>query len=249
MGSTRLPGKVLMVAAGKPMLGHLLDRLAFSRTLDSVVVATTQEHRDDPIEDYCRGRDTAVFRGSEADVLDRYHGAAAEYGLDVIVRVTADCPLIDPTLVDEMVGLFRAHGGTYDVVTNRNPLTFPDGTDLDVISRAALDEAWVRATLSRHREHVVPFFWETGFRVFNYEDPQREFRRHRWTLDYPEDFELIRRILEALHGEGRLFTRHDILAFLAAHPELPSLNAKYIPPEQSDALGGTTSVGSSKEST
>ena len=230
MGSTRLPGKVLMAAAGKPMLGHLLDRLAFSRTLDGVVVATTRELRDDPIDAYCRERGTPVFRGSEADVLDRYHGAAAESSLEVIVRVTADCPLIDPTLVDEMVELFRAHDGAYDVVTNRNPLTFPDGTDLDVISRSALDEAWTRATLPRHREHVVPFFWESGYRVLNHEDPSRGFRRHRWTLDYPEDFELIRRILEALHQEGRLFTRHDVLAFLAANPELPSLNSRYIPP-------------------
>lgn len=230
MGSTRLPGKVLMEAAGKPMLGHLLDRLAFSRTLDTIIVATSQEGRDDPIEAYCRGRGASVFRGSEMDVLDRYRGAAAEYGLDVIVRVTADCPLIDPTLVDEMVDLFRAHEGSYDVVTNRNPLTFPDGIDLDVISRAALDDASVRATLPRHREHVVPYFWESGYRVFNHEDPARGFRRHRWTLDYPEDFELIRRILEALCRDGRLFTRQDVLAFLAAHPELPSLNAQYIPP-------------------
>ena len=86
------------------------------------------------------------------------------------------------------------------------------------------------ATLPRHREHVVPYFWESGYRVLNHEDPANEFRRHRWTLDYPEDFELIRKILDALHCEGRLFTRHDILAFLAAHPELPRLNARYIPP-------------------
>jgi spore coat polysaccharide biosynthesis protein SpsF len=220
-----------MEAAGKPMLGHLLDRLAFNRTLEAVVVATSQEGRDDPIEEYCRGRGATFFRGSETDVLDRYHGAAGANELDVIVRVTADCPLIDPTLLDEMVDLFLAHGGAYDVVTNRNPLTFPDGIDLDVISRAALEEAWLRATLPRHREHVVPFFWESGYRVLNHEDPARGFRRHRWTLDYPEDFELIRRILEALHRDGQLFTRHDVLAFLAAHPDLPSLNARFIPPE------------------
>lgn len=231
MGSTRLPGKVLMAAAGKPILGHLLSRLSFSRKLQKVIVATSTEERDDAIEAFCRPLGVLVFRGSEKDVLDRYHGAAAAHGIDVIVRVTADCPLIDPTLIDEMVSFFEAHDGEYDVVTNRHPLTFPDGLDFDVIHRTALDEAWVRAREPLHREHVVPFFWETGFRVFNYEDPQRGFSRHRWTLDYPEDFELIRRILGALHREGRLFTRHEILAYLDQHPDLPALNAKYIPPE------------------
>jgi spore coat polysaccharide biosynthesis protein SpsF len=229
MGSTRLPGKVLMTAAGKPLLGHLLDRLAFSRTLETVVVATSTEPADDAIVAYCRSRGCLVFRGSEKDVLDRFHGAAAAHSIEVVVRITADCPLIDPTLVDEMVLLFQRHRREFDVVTNRNPLTFPDGTDLDVLSRSALDEAWARATSPRHREHVVPFFWESGYRVFNHEDPAQNFWRHRWTLDYPEDFELIRRILEALHHDGSLFTRHDVLAYLERHPDLPAINAKYIP--------------------
>lgn len=231
MGSTRLPGKVLMPAAGKPMLGHLLSRLSFSTKLDKTVVATSTEKRDDAIEAFCRGLDVAVFRGSERDVLDRYHGAARAHGIDVIVRITADCPLIDPTLVDETVSFFEAHGDEYDIATNRHPLTYPDGLDFDVIPRTMLDEAWARATAPHHREHVVPFFWESGYRVHNDEDPTRAFWRHRWTLDYPEDLELIRRILEALHREGRFFTRHEILAYLERHPDLPALNAKYIPRE------------------
>ena len=234
MGSTRLPGKVLMTAAGKPMLGHLLSRLSFSRKLQKVVVATSTERRDDAIEACGKGIGIPVFRGSEKDVLDRYHGAAAQHALDVIVRIPADCPLIDPTLIDEMVSFFEVHDDEYDVVTNRHPRTFPDGLAFDVIHRKALDDAWARATEPHQREHVVPFFWECGYRVFNYEDPERNFRRHRWTLDYPEDFELIRRIFEALHRDGRLFTRHEILAYLDRHPDLPALNARYIPPESGE---------------
>jgi spore coat polysaccharide biosynthesis protein SpsF len=231
MGSTRLPGKVLMEAAGKPMLGHLLSRLSFSRKLVKIVVATSTERKDDAVEAFCQGLGVAVFRGSEKNVLDRYHGAAAAHKIDMIVRVTADCPLIDPTLIDETVSYFEAHATDYDIATNRHPLTYPDGLDFDVIPRAMLDEAWARATAPHHREHVVPYFWESGYRVYNDEDAAQGFWRHRWTLDYPEDFELIRRILEALHRDGRLFTRREILAYLDEHPGLPKLNAKYIPPK------------------
>lgn len=212
------------------MLGHLLSRLSFSAKLEKIVVATSTKERDDPVETCGRALGVAVFRGSEADVLDRYKCAAAAHGIDIVVRVTADCPLIDPTLIDETIAFFERHAGVFDVVTNRHPLTYPDGLDFDVIPRTMLDEAWARATAPHHREHVVPFFWESGYRVHNDEDPAQGFWRHRWTLDYPEDFDLIRRILEALHRDGRLFTRHEILAFLDQHADLPRLNAKYIPP-------------------
>jgi spore coat polysaccharide biosynthesis protein SpsF len=229
MGSTRLPGKVLLEAAGKPLLAHLLARLARARTLDRIVVATSTAGRDDAIETLCERLGVPVFRGSEADVLDRYVCAAQEFDLDVVVRVTSDCPLIDPELVDEVVRFFLERRGQFDLVTNRHPLTFPDGLDFDVLTREALEHAGRTATAQHHREHTVPFFWERGLRVHNVVDPENRFRRHRWTLDYPEDYELIRRILEALHVEGEHFGTPQILAFLDANPELPSLNAKYIP--------------------
>jgi spore coat polysaccharide biosynthesis protein SpsF len=231
MGSTRLPGKVLKEAAGKPLLAHLLERLARARVLDRIVVATSTDGRDDAIAALCGRVGVGVFRGSETDVLDRYFRAAEEFGLDVIVRVTADCPLIDPEIVDEMVQFFLRNRGRFDLVTNRHPLTYPDGLDFDVLSREALAHAWRTATAPHHREHTVPFFWETGMRVHNFVDPENRFRRHRWTLDYPEDYELIRRIIEALHRDGERFGTCEILAFLEKNPELSSLNAKYIPPE------------------
>jgi spore coat polysaccharide biosynthesis protein SpsF len=231
MGSTRLPGKVLKEAAGKPLLAHLLQRLSRALTIDRIVVATSTDPRDDGIAFLCDRLGVPVFRGSEIDVLDRYVQAARQFGLEVVVRVTADCPLIDPELIDEMVRFFLANRGRFDLVTNRHPLTYPDGLDVDVLSREALEHAGRTATAPHHREHTVPFFWETGMRVHNLVDPEFRFRRHRWTLDYPEDYELIRRIFEALHRDGTSFGTRDVLAFLEKNPELSSLNARYIPPE------------------
>jgi spore coat polysaccharide biosynthesis protein SpsF len=231
MGSTRLPGKVLKEAAGKPLLAHLLERLARAETLDSVVVATSTDPLDAKIAALCGRLGVPVFCGSETDVLDRYVQAARKFDFDVIVRVTGDCPLIDPVLVDEMVRLFLKSTGCFDLMTNRHPLTFPDGLDFDVLPREALERAGREATAPHHREHTVPFFWEKGLRVHNVVDPENRFRRHRWTLDYPEDFELIRRIFEALHREGEYFGMSDILAFLEKNPELSLLNARYIPAE------------------
>ncbi len=229
MGSTRLPGKVMLGAAGKPLLGLLLDRLSFTTKLDRVVVATTTDPHDDVIADYCACINVPVFRGSENDVLDRYYQAAKHFGFNVIVRITSDCPLIDPGLVDEMVQFFVDHPGEYDLVTNRYPLTFPDGLDADVMSIDSLRYAWEHATEQHQREHTIPYFWEAGMRVYNFEHPDRLINSQRWTLDYPEDYQLIRRIFDALYRKGKLFTTQDILRYLEQNPDVQRLNAQYLP--------------------
>ncbi|HET7565282.1 MAG TPA: glycosyltransferase family protein [Gemmatimonadaceae bacterium] len=229
MGSTRLPGKVMLEAAGKPMLGHLLERLEAAATVEAIIVATSTDARDDPIVAFCEARGTPVFRGSETDVLDRYYRAAWAFACSVIVRITGDCPLIDPGIVDMLVLDFVAHREEYDLVTNRHPLTFPDGLDLDVFSRRSLAQAWAHARTPHQREHTVPYFWESGMRVHNVTHPDNLFLRHRWTLDYPEDYALIRRLLDALYKEGHVFGMADILAYLAKHPALSALNARYLP--------------------
>ena len=229
MGSSRLPGKVLLDLAGRPALVRLLERLERCRTLDAVIVATSTHERDDAIASVCESRGTPVFRGSETDVLDRYLQAANAFGVSTVVRVTADCPLIDPALLDEMVTFFSTRGDDFDLVTNRHPLTFPDGLDVDVMSRESLQRAAAEAETPHQREHVIPFFWEAGLRVHNFEDSDRLFDSHRWTLDYPEDYELIRRIYGGLQADHESFTTSDVLAFLASHPELSRLNAHRIP--------------------
>lgn len=228
MGSTRLPGKVMLTAAGKPLLGHLLERLSYCQTLQRVIVATSTCTRDDVIAEFGNSLGVPVFRGSETDVLDRYYQTAKKYELDIVVRVTSDCPLIDPALIDQQVEFFGQHRGEIDLLTNRHPLTFPDGLDFDVLPIESLELAWKRATEPRHREHTVPFFWDLGYRVHNFEDPQQLFNRHRWTLDYPEDYDLIRTVYEGLYQPDRLFSTAEILAFLSKNPELTSLNSAYI---------------------
>lgn len=229
MGSTRLPGKVMLEAAGKPLLGLLLERLSYSRRLDTTIVATTTNRRDDVIEELCNSLGVVVYRGSENDVLDRYYQAAKVFGITCIVRITSDCPLIDTDLIDEKLSFFSDKLNEYDLITNRHPLTYADGVDFDLIPRNGLDAAWRNARELHQREHVVPFFWESGMRVYNFEDPQRLFYTHRWTLDYIEDYELIKSIYSELYKNGRRFTSDDIVKFLAENPTLSQINAKYLP--------------------
>ena len=229
MGSTRLPGKVMREAAGKPLLGHLLERLSYCQHLQKTIVATTTSARDNVIEDFCCSLGVAVYRGSEHDVLDRYYQAAKALGITCIVRVTSDCPLIDPELVDEKIAFFMNKLDDYDLITNRHPLTYVDGLDFDLIPLQALDAAWKTARKPHQREHVVPFFWEYGMRVLNFEDTRRLFYSHRWTLDYVEDYELIKSIYSGLYKDGQRFTTTNVLQFLYANPQLSQINAKYLP--------------------
>jgi spore coat polysaccharide biosynthesis protein SpsF len=229
MGSTRLPGKVMLEGAGQPLLGHLLERLGYSRHLAKIVVATSTNPRDDIIKQYCSSVQVPVFRGSEHDVLDRYFQAARALGITVVVRVTSDCPLLDPELIDEQLERFAGKLGDYDLITNRHPLTYVDGLDFDIIPIKALEAAWGKADRPHQREHVVPFFWEAGLRVHNFEDPHRLFYVHRWSLDYPEDYELIRWIYRALYTQGRRFATKDVIEYLSAHPDVSKVNAKHLP--------------------
>lgn len=242
MGSTRLPGKVLMSAAGRPLLAHLLERLGRARTIEHVTVATSTDPRDDAIAACCAALGVPVFRGSEQDVLDRYYQAAVRDGLDLVVRVTADCPLVDPAVVDAMVRYALDHRGEYDLVTNRWPLTFPDGTDLDVIPIASLARAWREAREAPQREHVIPYFWDAGLRVHNLEHPDDLYARHRWTLDYPEDFTLIREIIEALEpAYGASFGIPEVVEYVEREGRA-TLNARYIVPQSVTPSGRTLRI-------
>jgi len=229
MGSTRLPGKVLFEAQGKTLLEHLMERIGYCKTLDFTVVATSTNPRDDVIVALCCNHGFPVFRGSEMDVLDRYHEAARHFRFDVVVRISSDCPLVDPALTDEIISVFMNHRDEYDLVTNRHPLTFPDGLDVDVMSFSALEHVWRNATEAHQREHTIPYFWESGMRVFNFEHPDNLFVKHRWTLDYWEDYQLIKAIFEGLYRPGHPFGMKDILNYLKTHPHLFDINAAYLP--------------------
>ncbi len=203
MGSTRLPGKVLEQVAGKPLLAWQLAQLARAKSLDSVLVATTGSPKDDPIVEFCREHAVPCYRGSERDVLDRYYRAAQFAGAEVVVRITADCPLIDPAVVDQVVEAFHDSPEAYDYVANTapSPGTFPDGMDVEVIRFSALDRAWGESFAADQREHVTFPFWKDAgpYRAHRVEAPE-DWSDVRITVDDPGDLALVRKIIEH-HGE------------------------------------------------
>ncbi len=228
LGSTRLPRKVLRTACGRTFLEHLVERLSNS-AVERIVIATSASDRDDPIVELCRRRAYECFRGSEHDVLDRYVQAARHAAADLVVRITADCPLIDPEIVDLLLAEYGRRRDGVALVTNRHPLTFPDGLDVDVMPIWALERAGREATTVSQREHVIPWFWESGQQVVNVECPENLFRQYRWTVDYEEDAILVQRIFEGLYDPSRVFGWKSIRQFVDAHPELASINAAYLP--------------------
>jgi spore coat polysaccharide biosynthesis protein SpsF len=231
-GSTRLPGKVLRELCGRTVLAQVIRRVARCPLLDAVVVATTTGRADDAVEREARAQGAQVFRGSEDDVLARYHGAALEAGADNIVRVTADCPLFDPEVLGRMLEAFfarRAKLGATALLYLSNTLgrrTFPRGLDAEIFTMAALSAAHAAAREPWDREHVTPYFYGHPERfVLESFQQAADCSAHRWTLDTEEDWALIHAIHAALGADGRDFTTREVLAYLAAHPELVALNA------------------------
>ncbi|MCB0397053.1 MAG: glycosyltransferase family protein [Flavobacteriales bacterium] len=229
MGSTRLPGKVLMKAGPQTFLQILLKQISYSKRIDQVIIATTTSSQDDQIVQACEEAGVTVFRGSEHNVLERYFLAAKQHDLDVVVRITSDCPLIDPYLADEMITFFHAHQDRYDLVTNRHPLTFPDGLDVDVMKFSGLKDAFEHATTDRQKEHVIPYFWEEGKKVYNFECAEQLFEKYRWTLDYEEDASMIRYIVTEMPvEESSPFRYEKIIRFLEARNDWQEINQTYV---------------------
>ncbi|MGY0712715.1 cytidylyltransferase domain-containing protein [Azospirillum argentinense] len=226
MTSTRLPGKVLMAAAGQPLLAHHLGRLARCRTLDALVLATTVNGTDDPVADLAGSLGVPVFRGDEQDVLGRFAGAAAMAGADVVVRVTADCPLIDPALVDRLVTAFLETVPPLDYLS-LDVTRFPRGLDAEVFPRAALVEAAATAADPAEREHVTAYIYRRPerFRIGIPLAPEDgSVLDQRWCVDEPADLELVRRLLGALLPENPGFGWQDCCNLLRQNPEWADLN-------------------------
>ena len=226
MTSTRLPGKILKKVLGKSLLEYQIERLGQVKLADEVVIATTINETDEPIVQLCNNLSTPYFRGSQEDVLSRYYETAKAHQADLIVRVTSDCPLIDPQVIDRVIKFYIDHQTEYDYVSNSLERTYPRGMDTEVFSFNALQEAFLGATALPDREHVTPFIHRQPQRYslasVNYSDNQSH---HRWTVDTPEDFELIKRILEAIYPNLPDFTLKDCLNLLQKNPEWLTINA------------------------
>jgi spore coat polysaccharide biosynthesis protein SpsF len=224
MGSTRLPGKVLMSAAGKPLIVHMLERVRRAQTLDDLWLATSTEPANDPLAKVVEEMGVSVFRGSEDDVLSRFVEIAQRTDADWIVRLTGDCPVHDPEIIDAVVHCALDAEGGLDYVSNSLHPTFPDGLDVEVFTRAALNQAAQEASTALQREHVTPFIHrfhdDPGpFRVGHFKG-HADFSHLRWTVDEPEDYELVREIFESLLPELPYFNWMDVLSLLTRRPEL-----------------------------
>lgn len=221
-GSTRLPGKVLLPLLAEPVLVHVVRRVARATALDAVVVATTVEARDDPIEALATAHGWLLVRGSEADVLERYLLAARMFEASRIVRVTSDCPLIDPVLIDRVAAALDAQGADYASNT-LPPRTWPRGLDVEVITRDALETAGLEDVDPASREHVTPYIYRHPDRFRLVAMPaEHDLSAHRWTLDTPQDYALIRRIYDALGHDA--FGWEEALAVIEANSSWMLLN-------------------------
>ena len=221
MGSSRLPGKVLMNSGnGMPLLYYVINQLRHCSKVKNLVIATTTNQEDDEIEKFADNNSVDVFRGKEKDVLDRYFQCAKKYSFSTIVRITADCPLIDPQIVDKVIEQFFS--GNYDFATNTLTRTFPIGTDVEVFSFSALKRTWESAQLPSEREHVTPYLRnERNFKIINVQN-DKNISSLRLTVDRIEDFELIKQILKNISINP--IHLGDVLELFSRKPELIEIN-------------------------
>ena len=227
MTSTRLPGKVLKKILGKTLLEYHLERIKLVPSIDEVVVATTVNDSDNPIVELCEATGTAYFRGSELDVLSRYYEAAKQFNADVVMRVTSDCPLLDPVEAEKVIRRYLDNADKFDYVSNSiNERTYPRGMDAELFSLRVLEEVSREALEPRDREHVTPFIYERPERYrlggVSYDTNES---RYRLTVDTEADFELITKIIEALYPLNTIFNLCDILDLMKANPEWELINA------------------------
>jgi spore coat polysaccharide biosynthesis protein SpsF len=242
MSSSRLPGKILADIAGQPMLQRVFIRTSRAATVTETIFATTTDPSDDPVAEYCDFSGIPFTRGSLFDVLDRYYQAAKQTKAVVVVRITADCPIIDPTLIDDVVNTLLE--GEYDFVCNRLPppwhRTYPIGLDVEACTFKVLEKAWKEAKEPQHREHAMPYFYEgvelsvvsrqlsggispRGFQIalLNH---TTDFGDYRWTVDTPEDLEFIRQVYSHFNGRDD-FTWKAVLDLVHNEPQLMRINA------------------------
>ena len=228
-GSTRLPGKVTMEILDRPLLLRMIERVQRATLAGTIVIATTTESSDDVIEELCKKEGLHCYRGDRDDLLDRHYQAAKLYHADAVVKIPSDCPLIDPKVIDKVLQYYLAHD--FDFVSNLHPATYPDGNDVEVMSMAAITQAWQNATLKMEREHTTPYIWERpeSFKIGNvtWESGLDYSMSHRWTIDYAEDFTFIKTVYEQLYPTDPAFGLEDILHLTRQKPEIFEINHKY----------------------
>lgn len=218
-----------MEFSNKPNLYHVYHRVKKSERIDRIVIATSNEEKDELVFEFCIKENINCFRGSEDDVLDRFYQCSKQFGLienDILVRITADCPLIDPGVIDEVIEYFEKN--QYDYVSNVIEPTYPDGLDVEVFTFSALKKSWNNAVLNSEREHVTPYIIKNDviFRIGSYKN-KTDLSNFRWTLDEIEDYEFINTIYKSLYRPDAFFSTNDVLLFLKNNPKLNEINNKH----------------------
>ena len=223
MGANRLPGKVLEDLAGQPMLARVVHRTRLAKTLNAIVVATTTQAADDVIVNLCETHGWPFFRGNEEDVLDRYYNAASAFEADIVIRITSDCPFIEPEIIDRLIGEFLTYYPEIDYVSNTLIRSFPQGLDVEVISFDALRKAWQEDDNPAWREHVTPYIWRQPdkFGIRNFAN-DIDYSYMRWTVDTIEDLNFARKIYD--HFQNDSFNWRAVLHLLEMHPEWLEIN-------------------------
>lgn len=226
MGSTRLAGKVMKILEGKTVLEHVIERVKQSKMIDEIIIATTIDKKDNLIEQEVLRSGVKVFRGSEEDVLSRYFYAAKENNLDIVVRITSDCPLIDAKVLDEVISYYQEN--KYEIVSNAGSdlsnRTYPRGLDAEVFSFKVLENANNNSIEKYQREHVTPYIYEKSNRIFYYKN-DIDYSKYRWTLDTDEDYKLISEVYKYLYHGKHGFYMKDIIDLFEQNPELFNINA------------------------
>jgi len=230
MGASRLPNKVLLeLLPGKTVLECMVERVKRAKLVDEIIIATTNNEKDLPLIEYLKNKGQKFFVGEENDVLDRYYQSAKNFGAkndDAIIRLTADCPVIDPANIDRLLETYLK--GEHDFVSNSlEPYSWPDGMDTEIFSFKNLERAWKEAKLPSHREHVTFYFWQNPdkFKIY-YDKNEKNLSMYRLTLDYQEDFELLKTIYEYFKDRHFDFEMKEVIDFLDANPKIKEINSE-----------------------
>jgi len=226
-GSTRLPNKIFKPLSGKPVLWHVYNRVKQSKLISQVVIATTDLPEDDAVEYFCNENKISFYRGSSDNVLSRYFYAAKIFTAETIIRITADCPVIDPVVLDKMIEEFlnTNKNEKLDYMSNSIVRTFPRGLDAEIFSMTTLEKTFNEAKLKYELEHVTPYIYQRPglFKIKNFAN-DKDYSYYRWTIDTTEDYELLGKIYDALYLQNKIFLLEDILKLLEEHPELTEIN-------------------------
>lgn len=226
-GSTRLPNKIFKELCGKPILWHVINRLSYSKLINQIIVATTNLPEDDKVKEFCKLNNILFYRGSSDDVLSRYYETAKIFNADLIIRITSDCPVIDPQILDKMLNEFfdLYDKEKIDYMSNTIIRTFPRGLDAEIFPFNVLEKIHLEAKQNYEREHVTPYIYQHPeiFKIKNYAC-EKDYSFHRWTVDTIEDFQLIEKIYELLYNENKIFYFDDLLKLFEEKPELININ-------------------------